>query len=901
MQREARGSVAKSKGAKPERLIALALCFAILFGWLVASVYVASGATYTQTVTFSENDLRFSKVGAYDLGSIQGARWLDQPGMPHLPQVPVRVALPAGSKVVGVSIVACDSITLPGLYVIWPSQPPQPLSAPRRAEFVPPVASVYMSREPYPHRAVELAGSGKISGVPICDVIVFPLRYLPLDRKLMLYTEIKFRLDYETPETQSAQEVASPHALGLVRRLVGNQAGPLRSSERAIYDLVPMGGGEVNYLIITSEGLKASFEPLRQWKMRKGLVSEIVTKEGIASAYPGSDLQEKIRNCIKYFRTNRGTDWVLLGGSTQIIPDRKAYVALSDKPYIPCDLYYSDLDGTWNDDADLYWGEASSDNVDMYADVFVGRAPVATAEEVDTFVKKVLTYEGFYPLPRDYELTMVFVGEILWGDPMDPSDPDYTDAGIAKNLVGSRYVPPRFSIEKLYQSSGNLTYATVISALDQGTGFVNICCHGFYKNISLYEDFLQNEDFLMLTSNERYGLMYSASCLSGGFDQNDCIGEAWVLAKRGGGFYIGNSRYGWGTPGSPGDGPSDYYDQSFFESVFVTGFTNLGKAHADAKHEYVGESRADPYMRYLMYGLNLLGDPELPLWTEEPREMEVFAPSALDTTPQVYGVSVSSGGAPLAGAKVCLWKPDEVYVVGETDPSGSVSLIVDALTPGALHVTVTCPNVIPYVGEALVASGPPHPAAPAGLVASEGEGPCVRLTWASVADPDLSSYKIYRNTSEAPQTYCVVPAPETTCTDTAVAAGNTYYYWVTGFDSLGHESPFSQVASVHIDGNVSVPDGGHRPSPSIAINPNPFMTSVRIVLETLYNASPQVEIFDVDGRRVSAPRLDEVSTGVWEATWKGEDASGRRVSPGIYFVKFTSGPVVQTRKVIVLE
>jgi hypothetical protein len=570
---------------------------------------------------------------------------------------------------------------------------------------------------------------------------------------------------------------------------------------------VPQGSGEVNYLIITSDTLRASFEPLRQWKMRKGLVSEVVTVETISDFYLGADLGEKIRNCIRYFHAERGTEWVLLGGGVEVVPARKAYVPLSDKTDIPCDLYYADLDGTWNDDGDLYWGEMPSDHVDMYSDVFLGRAPVTTAEDADAFVTKVLTYEGCYPLPLDYQLKMAFLGEILWGDPGHPSDPDYTDAGIAKDMVQSRYVPPRFSVGKLYESSGMLNHATVVSALGEGRGFINVCCHGFVRQISLGEDLVTDGDFAALTSEGRYGLMYSTACLSGGFDQTGCIGEAWVLARHGGGFYIGNSRYGWDEPGFPGEGPSDLYDQAFFASVFETGFTNLGKAHADAKHEFVGESRFDPYMRYLMYGLNLLGDPELPLWTDAPRAITVVAPSTLDTSPQLVGLNVKSGATPLQGARVCLWKEGEVFAVGETDPAGNVSLLVDAVTPGALKVTVTARNVLPYLGE----------------------------------------------------------------------------------------------ATVHAEGNVSVPRGPGNRGVTVAVAPNPFRTSVELVIDVPQSATATVAIFNVDGRCVAMPVLFGSEGGRWETRWAGDDADGRRVSPGIYFVRVASGGHCETRKVVRLD
>jgi hypothetical protein len=297
---------------------------------------------------------------------------------------------------------------------------------------------------------------------------------------------------------------------------------------------------------------------------------------------------------------------------------------------------------------------------------------------------------------------MLFLGEVLWGDPENPYDPDYTDAGVAKNMIDAAYVPGRFTIEKLYESTGNLTYGTTMAALNQGMNIVNVLCHGQYTSFSIADDRVHDTDIASLANAPRYGLMYSASCLSGGFDQNDCLGETWLLTSGGGGFFIGNSRYGFNSPGFPGEGPSDYYDQSFFESLFITGFTNLGKAHADAKHEFVAESRSDNYMRYIMYGLNLLGDPEMRLWTDTPGRLDVTFAPLIGVDPQTYSVGVSSGGSPVADATVCLYKSEDIYCVAETDGSGEVDMFIDPITYGPFSVTVTKANFVPFSGEATV-------------------------------------------------------------------------------------------------------------------------------------------------------------------------------------------------------
>ena len=63
---------------------------------------------------------------------------------------------------------------------------------------------------------------------------------------------------------------------------------------------------------------------------------------------------------------------------------------------MPADLYYACLDGPYNYDNDGYWGEphdgTDGGDVDLIADVYVGRACVGSTAEVNNFVTKTVAY-----------------------------------------------------------------------------------------------------------------------------------------------------------------------------------------------------------------------------------------------------------------------------------------------------------------------------------------------------------------------------------------------------------------------------------------------------------------------------------------------------------------------------
>lgn len=663
----------------------------------------ASTAEVAATLVLDPAQLTFERHEGYDLVSIEGAVHTTEAEEPMLPVLYVRLLLPPDSRCSGIRTSVARTVEIPGVYDILPAPRPVTFASAREADVPQPSARTYHSELPYPREVARLAGVGSFDGYHIATVRVTPLQYVPATGKLTLSTEIRIAVATEPTDEDGARAAsgAAPGliAAGVVSRMVknpgdldgygepGRRTAPPRSAD----------GGGPEYLIVCPEALAPAFQPLADWKTRKGVRADIVTTEAIASnpLYAGRDLAERIRNCIRDYHDVSGTTWVLLGGDTDTVPAREAYDFFYDQG-IPCDLYYADLDGTWNDDGDDRWGEFGEDGVDMYSDVFVGRAPVSSADEAATFVAKVLAYEGApYQVWDDFQLRMLLLGEIMWDSP-DP----YTDGGVVLDMIESESVPPRFSpVKKLYQRDGNLYVPTALNELNAG---YNIVIHEGHANISkasVGSGDLTSSHLDALTNGGRGGLWYSVGCWSAAIDY-DTFGEHWLTSPHGGGVaYIGNSRYGWGCPGYPGECVSDLYSREFFESLFGRGLVQAGVAHADAKHSFVGAAAADDYMRYAMYELNLLGDPETPIWTDEPATLTVAHPDTVSVSDGVVTlpVSVSSDGAPVEGARVCVSSADgAVFEVAETDASGSVAVSFSPAGARDVAVTVTAANCVPH-------------------------------------------------------------------------------------------------------------------------------------------------------------------------------------------------------------
>jgi hypothetical protein len=194
-------------------------------------------------------------------------------------------------------------------------------------------------------------------------------------------------------------------------------------------------------------------------------------------------------------------------------------------------------------------------------------------------------------------------------------------------------------------------------------------------------------------------VFYSVGCWSAAVD-HDTFGEHWLLNGSGGGVaYVGNSRYGWGCPGYPGECVSDLYSQEFFASLFTRDMVHVGTVHADAKHQFVGAAAGSDYMLYAMYELNLLGDPEMPVWTDTPAELTVVHPDVVQTSDGVatITVGVATARSPVEGATVCVASAGgAVYEVAETNATGEAAVTFDPGSATDVTVTVTGKNCVPY-------------------------------------------------------------------------------------------------------------------------------------------------------------------------------------------------------------
>jgi len=83
-------------------------------------------------------------------------------------------------------------------------------------------------------------------------------------------------------------------------------------------------------------------------------------------------------------------------------------------------------------------------------------------------------------------------------------------------------------------------------------------------------------------------------------------------------------------------------------------------------------------------------------------------------------------------------------------------------------------------------------------------------------------------------------------------------------------------------------------------SPNPFVERVKIVFSVPKRSRVRIGVYDVSGRLVRT-LLDEVKKpGKYEINWYGSDKRGRKLPPGVYFIRMEGKNFKRTRKLMLM-
>lgn len=546
------------------------LCFAQLL--FVLSFQVAGGSI-TRTLHYDPADVTLQMEHAWTVVEMPGFQQRGIPGTPLLPAVPEVFILPDGARNVSFSAVPLEETEI-GLrrIVIIPATELRPFSSHASVPVRLTDPIVYSSNSPWPPNPVINTHTGTLGSFRIASCLIQPWVYIPSTGSLSIIDEIEITVTWEDGfhHNLTAEQV----------RVAQNRVDVLQGNADRIspWDSPPVQGGDAQYLLICDSSYMVAMEPLASFHEGRGYSIEMASIQEILSSSAGSDDAEKLRNFINNRFLEHGTIFVLLAGDETLIPVRMVETFCEGESDIaPVDLYFADLDGTWDDNGDGVYGQPD-DSLDLYADVLLGRALFSTVDEAELFVQKNLTYQASPP-PGDWQTKAVLCGAVLF------EEIGYTaDRGCDSIAVE---FPGYWEVYKFYEELPGGGFVEHIPVISNGTAWNHYAGHGNDRGIYWHEaplgmmtNWIASDS---LHNGSKAGIHTSIACHPAEYIGQESCAEALLNHPDGGGVAVlFNTSYGW-EGHWPSLGASEWMCIDLAKQVFRTHAPSLGLAFATAK------------------------------------------------------------------------------------------------------------------------------------------------------------------------------------------------------------------------------------------------------------------------------------------------------------------------------
>ncbi|MCD4796133.1 MAG: T9SS type A sorting domain-containing protein [Candidatus Cloacimonetes bacterium] len=711
-------------------------------------------------------------------------------GYPLMPHFGADILLPQNHQAISINIVSTEYYPIIENIIIKPAGKQIPLSSRTNGDYkVKPNTEIYSSSNRYPENIIENLNTHFLNGHSIASFTICPVSFFPETNKVKFLKNITVEIETETSKRALESGLFLKKADTVKQRLVNIIDNP---EDISGYNYRPENRDEIyDILLITNNALLPAFNDYINFKESAGYIVATITTEDIYAQYTGQDEQEKIRNCIIDYYINYTISYVILGGdsapntpSDNIIPHR-GFFADPGGGYedydIPADMYYCCLDGSWNDDGDNRWGEASE--ADLYAEIGIGRICADSSTEIINHTNKLFMYQN-EPVVADIEKTLM-VGEYLWPNTYGGQYKDEVALGSSNHGYTTAGVSANFTINRLYEMQANWEKTDIFNQFNNvGINLLNHLGHSFTDyNMKMYNSDVTTSNFQNDGITRGFVIGYSQGCYAGSFDNrndtagsygSDCISERFTTLATSQAAFISNSRYGWGQQGST-NGPSQYFDRQFFDAIFDENITQIGNANNDSKEDNVAYINSQQVIRWCAYQLTLFGDPTMDIWTEQPSDINaVYDPGVPIGTTQI----TFQTDTPYA--RIGLIQNEELIGRGVADESGNIIIdLFDMLVNTEdIEISIIGHNKTRHLGTIEVLIDQPYviynshqindSAGNGNSVADFGENILLGVTLENIGtqtannvNATLSSIDVYTSISDNSQVYGTIAAQST--------------------------------------------------------------------------------------------------------------------------------------------
>lgn len=614
------------------------------FCFLLLSLSISIGAQTTKRITFefNEADFELQKEGSKSLIiSAKHAIVYDETlHSPALPYLCVNYLIGKNENYIGNQFIA-QSILFGSDVEIASNLKCIPLSSHEDANRV--TENVSDELEQYPQEKVIYTGTHFLGEYKFLSFLICPFSYKAKEKCLYLDTkiDIDIELSVAMDERDSRMNTPKKSALNQITKMVINsddidklyQTESLRdSASDSLY----------HYLIVTVDSLKDEYQRLADWKTTKGCRAQVVTMDSINSTYATDTCFVRIKKMIQnyYSRSYWDLQYVLLGGSTDLIPTLKCYSENIFPKHVEypddgaCDTYYACLtDIDWDKNHNSLYGD-SVDSVDLTQYFSVSRLSTRNVSEANNIVNRLIEYEQ-YPDTLGWKNQILMCGIItdtcftennqLISDSQWKCEKLYSDYISPSGWSGSRF---RFYDTDTDHPNGALydvTADNLQKEFSKGYAFAHIDTHGNTPSYTMEDGFYYHTFHVDTLHAPRYTLVMTEACRTNNIEwPSFFLGGAFMKSSNAGfiGYYgcsENSISYGGQTLG-----PVEHFCGAAWNKLF-TGTRQLGDAVREAKNIYLSSAHNGYNSNRWQYlYMNLLSDPELNIYTEKPQTINNF-------------------------------------------------------------------------------------------------------------------------------------------------------------------------------------------------------------------------------------------------------------------------------------
>ena len=500
-------------------------------------------------------------------------------------------------------------------------------------------------------------------------LVIQPVQYNPVTKTLRIYTDIEVEV----------KSTATP-GLNIFQRTkaltkIDQEFNEIYKRQFVNYEntqkYTPLSDLPGNMLIICYDNFMPTMQPFVNWKIMKGIPTEMV---GVSTI--GNNVTS-LKNYITNYYNTKGLKYLLLVGDFAQVTSPTGN--------------FSGVTGAKDNEYAYITGN------DHYQEFFVGRFSAETTADVQTQVDRSIYYEKILS-SGDWLASTLGIGSDQ--GPGDDNEYDYQHIrGIQTDLMGFTYTT-KYELFDGSQggldAAGNPSAANVSTVVNPGVGSIFYCGHG--GDTEWVTTGFSNTNATALTNVNKLPFIYSVSCVIGHYNAGTCFCEAWMRAKQTSGpsgaigIFGSTINQSWNPPMQAEDEMADILVESYTNNIKRT-YAGIGvNGCFKMNDESADYDMTDTW--------TIFGDPSLVVRTKAPMSMTVTHPATIAS-----GITAVDVNCNVDGAYIAITKSNQL--LGTAYVSGGVAHITLNPAPIAGDSLVVCAtnfNYTTYIGSILVTS-----------------------------------------------------------------------------------------------------------------------------------------------------------------------------------------------------